>query len=223
MTWSMMSADVLYYAGCAYPVQGLGPGKRVGLWVRGCQRACPGCMAPELWEQSGPVALDVVAGELAPWLAAAQGLTISGGEPLDQAAALYKLVRMLRRARPQLEVLAYTGYLLEELARAGGEQMELVGELDMLIDGPYRQELPNSLLWRGSDNQRLHLLSARAKRHAWAQTAQWTEPRPMALRMLDSAHVLLLGIPRRGDLELLRRHLRERGNEVIPKATEPGA
>lgn len=217
-----MSADVLYYAGCAFPVQGLGPGKRVGLWLRGCRRACPGCMAPELWEQSHPVPLAEVAQELAPYLALGDGLTISGGEPFDQAPALLKLVRLLRADWPQLEVLCYSGYLFEELEAKGAAEAELLSELDLLLDGPYLQDLPNTLLWRGSDNQRLHLLSARAQRHAWATAALWPEPRPFAVCMLDSARVLLVGIPRRGDLETLRQHLRDRGNGVIPKAAEPG-
>jgi anaerobic ribonucleoside-triphosphate reductase activating protein len=218
-----MSADALYYAGCAYPVQGLGPGKRLGLWLRGCARACPGCMAPELWERSHPAALADVARDLAPWLGVAEGLTISGGEPFDQAEALLELLRLLRQAQPELEVLAYSGYELEELQAAGGAQAALLGELDMLLDGAYREELPGTLIWRGSDNQRLHLLTPRARRHAWAQTAPWPEPRPFAMRMLDSARCLLVGIPRRGDLELLRQHLRARGNGVIPMATEPDA
>lgn len=29
----------------------LGSGKRVGIWVCGCKRACKGCSNPELWDR----------------------------------------------------------------------------------------------------------------------------------------------------------------------------
>ena len=32
-----------------YPVQVLGPGNRIGIWVCGCARGCKGCSNPELW------------------------------------------------------------------------------------------------------------------------------------------------------------------------------
>lgn len=217
-----MSADVLFYAGSAFPAQGLGPGRRVALWVSGCTRACPGCMSPELWEQSRPVPVLDVVREVLPLLARADGLTISGGEPFDQADALLAAVRQLHAALPGLEVFMYTGYLLEDISAFGGMAVELLGEIDMLMDGPYRQDLPDTLIWRGSDNQRLHLLSARAQRHAWAVEAKWGDSRALGLRMLDSARCLLVGIPRRGSLEELREALRARGFGVIPKATEPG-
>jgi anaerobic ribonucleoside-triphosphate reductase activating protein len=215
-----MSTDVLYYAGSAFPVRGLGPGKRAVLWVSGCKRACPGCMSPELWEKSHPVPVVDVAREVLPLLEQADGLTISGGEPFYQAKALLNLVRRLRAALPELEVLLFTGYVIEEVNIPGSAAAALIGELDMLVDGPYRQDLPDTLIWRGSDNQRLHLLSARAQRHAWAVAGQWEGERTLALRMLDSARCLLVGIPRRGGLEALRETLRARGFGVIPKATE---
>jgi anaerobic ribonucleoside-triphosphate reductase activating protein len=123
---------------------------------------------------------------------------------------------------PDLEVLIYTGYLLEQINYPGSAAAALIGEIDILIDGPYRQELPDTLIWRGSDNQRLHLLSSRAQRYAWAIAGSWGSERALGVRMLDSARCLLVGIPRRGDLEDLRETLRARGFGVIPKATEPG-
>ena len=33
-----------------YPVKVLGPGKRIGIWLCGCDRECFGCSNPELWE-----------------------------------------------------------------------------------------------------------------------------------------------------------------------------
>lgn len=216
-----MSADVLYYAGSAFPALGLGPGRRVALWVRGCSQACPGCMSPELWEKAHLTPVAEIIRDVLPLLLRADGLTISGGEPLDQAPALLELVCGLRATVPELEVLVYTGYQIEHVQVPASAEAAFLGKIDMLIDGPYRQELPDTLIWRGSDNQRLHLLSARAQRHAWAVTAPWGGERALGVRMLDSARCLLVGIPRRGDLEELRETLRTRGFGVIPKATEP--
>lgn len=32
-----------------YPVEVLGPGKRIGIWFCGCSHSCKGCSNPELW------------------------------------------------------------------------------------------------------------------------------------------------------------------------------
>ena len=39
----------MYIARILYPVQVLGPGKRVGIWFVGCKHKCKGCSNPELW------------------------------------------------------------------------------------------------------------------------------------------------------------------------------
>ena len=40
----------MYIARILYPVEVLGPGKRIGIWFCGCPRRCEGCSNPELWE-----------------------------------------------------------------------------------------------------------------------------------------------------------------------------
>lgn len=88
-------------------------------------------------------------------------LTVSGGEPFDQAPALARLIDSVRKRRPIL-VTAYSGYTLEQLERQllPGSR-DLLDRLDLLIDGRYRRDLHDSLLWRGSSNQRIHNLSGR--------------------------------------------------------------
>ncbi len=154
----------LEYAGCAYPVEGLGPGKRLAMWVYGCRRRCDGCISPELQGPGERQPLDKVIADLLPWLPAADGLTISGGEPFNQASALATLIRALREER-DIEVLMYTGYLLEELQQRP-ETAGLLALVDLLVDGPFIQAAANTLQWRGSDNQRIHLLTPRAQQYA---------------------------------------------------------
>jgi anaerobic ribonucleoside-triphosphate reductase activating protein len=201
---------MLDWAGCAWPVEGLGPGRRVALWVRGCGIGCPGCMSQELWAGGQPVPVESVAAELAPLLKDADGLTISGGEPMDQAAGLLALITLLRRDC-DVEVMCYSGYKIEDLLRRE-DCLALLAELDMLIDGPYMQHLSNTLAWRGSDNQRLHLLSEHSKeRYGGMASVEWTEPRPLSLQLLGADSVRLIGIPKRGDLERYRETLAARG------------
>ena len=207
---------MLDYSGCAFPVEGLGPGKRLAMWVRGCPRRCAGCIATELREPGVPQPLETVVADLLPWLPAAEGLTISGGEPFEQAEALAALIAELR-ARRDIEVLVYTGCRLEELRQRGGGCAALLACIDLLIDGPFVQSLANTLQWRGSDNQRVHLLSARAARYAGHVDAPMPEQRPLQVQMLGAARFRIIGIPRRGDLDAYRAAMSARGLEVTPE------
>lgn len=132
----------------------LGPGTRAVLWVQGCTLACPGCVVPESWPARGaatPVA------ELVEWLVGlpVEGVTLTGGEPLQQAPALLRLVDETRRRR-DLGVVLYTGHRYEDV-----QGHPLLERVDLLIDGPYRQDLHADLLWRASRNQRLLHLTGR--------------------------------------------------------------
>jgi anaerobic ribonucleoside-triphosphate reductase activating protein len=90
-----------------------------------------------------------------------EGVTISGGEPFDQAPAL---VRFAHGVREQgLTTLVYTGRVIEDLLQSGPEgASELIHEIDILLDGPFVAErLARDLPWVGSDNQRIILTSNR--------------------------------------------------------------
>ena len=70
-----------------YPVTTLGPGDRVAVWVQGCSRHCFGCMSPELQSEAGiDVPVETIARSIADVIPPNTGLTISGGEPLEQSA-----------------------------------------------------------------------------------------------------------------------------------------
>ena len=206
----------LEYAGCAYPVEGLGPGKRLAMWVYGCARHCAGCISPELQPHGTPWPLAAVVADLLPCLPQADGLSISGGEPFEQAAALAELIRTLRAQR-DIEVLIYTGYLLEEL-RDRADAAALLALIDLLIDGPFLQAAANTLQWRGSDNQRVHLLSPRAQQYAGLLAQPMPEQRPLQVQMLSATRFRIIGIPRRGDIAAYRAAMAARGLEVKPEA-----
>ena len=66
---------------------------------------------------------------------------------------------MVLKERPELNVMVFTGYQVEDLTWP--ESQELLAHTDLLIDGPYRQELNDNQGLRGSSNQRLHFLTPR--------------------------------------------------------------
>lgn len=222
----MTSGSLLDYSDWAAPVVNLGPGKRLILWVRGCPLACPGCMTPELWDSAPPSShrpVAELAASLAPLLLPLDGLSISGGEPALQAAALTELIRLLRTmpGLEELEVLSYSGFTWEELQNMGPEVATYLSQLDLLVDGRYEQGASNNLQWRGSDNQRAHLLSQRAQKYAENADEVMPEPRPLQLQMLDAGRYRIIGIPKRGDLAAYRGAMSQVGLPVRPDIPRP--
>jgi anaerobic ribonucleoside-triphosphate reductase activating protein len=138
-----------------------GPGARAVLWVQGCSLGCPGCYNPRTHSVSGGEAVAVA--ELLARLVAlgdeVEGLTVSGGEPLQQRPALLELLRGVRR-ETALSVLVFTGFRWEEVQRMP-EADELLARIDVLIAGRYEAErhLARGLL--GSANKTVHLLTGR--------------------------------------------------------------
>jgi anaerobic ribonucleoside-triphosphate reductase activating protein len=134
-----------------------GPGIRFAVFTQGCGHGCAGCHNPKAQSFEGGklVSTDTLWQKIEdnPLLS---GITLTGGEPFEQAGAL---VELARRARAKgLTVWAYSGYLFEEL-KAGvpsADVAELLQEVDVLVDGPFKQELKSlDLRWRGSSNQRI--------------------------------------------------------------------
>jgi anaerobic ribonucleoside-triphosphate reductase activating protein len=142
----------------------LGPGARTVIWVQGCPLRCFGCLAPEALPLQGGKRVDTtaLAEQILAITPAVDGVTYSGGEPFSQSEGLLDLSERLRSARPNLSLMAFTGYTMRWLlARGEPAQKQLLDSLDLLIDGPYVQALHASLRWRGSTNQRLHRLTGR--------------------------------------------------------------
>ncbi|MFI1050109.1 4Fe-4S single cluster domain-containing protein [Streptomyces griseoruber] len=153
---------VLFVGRISESVRVLGPGTRAVVWVQGCPLRCPGCLSPEglPFEGGEPWAVDALAARLHALPAEVTGVTFSGGEPMAQAAALAALVDRMRAAR-DWSVMSYSGFTLERLRRGDAGRRELLARLDILVDGPFLAERQRPLLWRGSDNQRIHWLTDR--------------------------------------------------------------
>src|SRR5262249_40368896 len=88
-----------------------GPGARAVFGVKGCPLGCPGCdtpAPPPLAGGGGAPAAELFA-RLVALGGSVQGLTVSGGEPLQQRPALLALLRRVRR-ETNLSVLVFTGF-----------------------------------------------------------------------------------------------------------------
>lgn len=87
------------------------------------------------------------------------GITISGGEPFLQAGMLALTLNRVKSLRPELNVLAFTGYHFEDLVWE--QARDLLSHLDLLIDGEYIDSLNTGVGLRGSSNQRFIFLTDR--------------------------------------------------------------
>jgi anaerobic ribonucleoside-triphosphate reductase activating protein len=137
------------------------PGVRFVVWVQGCTRGCPGCFNQAFQPADGGA--DISPDELTDHVLATDGIdgvTLSGGEPFEQSGALARFAEGVRAH--ELSVMCYTGFTLEELrASTDKDTHALLSEVDILIDGPFVSRLRAGLPWRGSSNQRVHVLSER--------------------------------------------------------------
>lgn len=132
-----------------------GPGFRLSIYCAGCSHRCNGCHNPQSWEIGNGKEMDIE--ELmqvvkdSPW-----NVTLSGGDPFFQAEGFAELARRIK-AETSKTVWCYTGYTLEALVQENDPwKMELLRNIDVLVDGPYVQDLRDEQLrFRGSSNQRI--------------------------------------------------------------------
>lgn len=142
-----------------------GEGVRVSLFVSGCTHHCKDCFQPETWDFGyGRPYTSGTESQIIEMLSFpyCDGLSLLGGEPFepDNQRELVKLLRRVKKELSDKNVWCYTGYTLEELrgeSRARCEVTdEMLGFIDVLVDGEFRTELKDiRLSFRGSSNQRI--------------------------------------------------------------------
>lgn len=150
------------YLRITYPDIANGKGIRATLWLPGCTHNCIGCHNSwtanynqgKLFNVDTYIKLlNVLNNEYV------SGLTISGGDPLDQSDdvlnELYDIITKLKHdVNHDFDIWIYSGYYKEELTRES--QKKILKVCDVLVDGPYIQEKRNIMLpFRGSENQRI--------------------------------------------------------------------
>lgn len=184
----------------------LGPGRRSVVWVQGCRVHCEGCIVPESWSNRPGRLVDPV--DLANQLLSGNDadLTVSGGEPTEQATAVAALLSAARRSGRTTWV--YTGRVLEDLvAEADPGVLTMLAVTDVLVDGPFVQSLAGGVGYRGSRNQRVIRLTSAID----AELADGGRPGKIEIRLDGDDGLVLIGIPEPDVLPRIARGLAERG------------
>jgi len=128
--------------------------------LQGCSLACAGCFNTDTHSFKDKKLYQI--SEVFDWIANAQGtegLTVSGGEPLQQAAALLELLELVRQ-KTNLSVLVFTGFTYEE-AEILPQFNKLRTLVDVLIAGRYVAGMQTRSSFLGSTNKTIHYLSDR--------------------------------------------------------------
>ena len=137
-----------------------GEGVRCSLYVSGCLFACEGCFNEAAWsfrygQPYSPGLEDQILTDLGH--ESVQGLSLLGGEPFLNTSVCLRVTRRLRAEHGRRkDVWAWSGYTFEQLLAASADQVALLHELDVLVDGPFTlAERDLTLAFRGSRNQRV--------------------------------------------------------------------
>lgn len=198
------------------PITVLGAGRRVALWVQGCELACRGCASVDTWDrtQGSMSDPDSLAASLASEVLChgLDGLTITGGEPLDQSAPLARLVGTLRahllaqETSTDFDVLLFSGYPAKSARKRAGD---LWGLLDAVVCGPYQRSSPSGLPLLASSNQEmLPLTDLGRSRYPLTDETQRIQV------VSDGDTLTMVGLPRTGELDLFVSRLAARGVEL---------
>lgn len=180
------------------------------LLLQGCSHLkCPGCTSLHTHDPSG--GRRVSTEQVLAWIQAMPhvgGLTISGGEPSDQAVSLVTLLQGFRIAHPNAEVVLYSALLWPRLQR---QHAALISLCDVVVAGPYVASLPPTPL-AGSSNQTVHLLTPLAKQ-LYAGWRSWPLHRVQLGNTASADKVVMVGIPSRAMTS----------NQTIPTLTSTGS
>lgn len=127
-----------------------GEGVRCSLYVSGCLFACPGCYnkvaqnfhygKPYTQELEDQIIADLGEDYV-------QGLTLLGGEPFLNTDVCLKLVRRIRKEYGDIkDIWSWSGYTWDELLLDSEDKLELLHNIDILVDGRFREDLKDLTL-----------------------------------------------------------------------------
>jgi anaerobic ribonucleoside-triphosphate reductase activating protein len=122
----------------------------VVIWFQGCTIGCDGCISKHTWKFSNKYKKDL--NEVMKTLINFENpnITISGGEPFDQADSLYILLKGIREHFS--DILVYSGYSYEYLE---ANYKHILNLIDVLIDSPFIDSMPSLKAYKGSKNQNM--------------------------------------------------------------------
>lgn len=145
-----------------------GEGVRISLFVSGCTHRCKNCFNEIAWDFSYGAPFDEgIQNQILTELGSSfiAGISLLGGEPLEpqNQTALYPFIKKVKEKYPDKTIWCYTGFVLDEKTGVLREKHKntevtkaLISLFDVLVDGPYVEELHDiRLKFRGSSNQRV--------------------------------------------------------------------
>jgi anaerobic ribonucleoside-triphosphate reductase activating protein len=167
-----------------------GPGVRSVVYFQGCDLGCAGCWNPATHAFVGAErSIDDVATQIL-GVVGIEGVTFSGGEPMQQAPALFALISILKARRPDLSIGMYSGYTEREL-NASAIWRAVCEHLDFAVLGRFVAAKPSSLPLRTSANQILRLFSGRYREEDF-------QPQECEVQITEDGLVQITGFPLAG-------------------------
>lgn len=164
--------DLVRYAGIKENDVIDGEGICVSFWTQGCPFCCKNCHNPSTWDYDGGIQekYSVVRRKIIEALYAngiPRNFSILGGEPL-RWGNLVLVSQIIKEVKDSIsdsdwehrtykrfkgKIYLWTGFTWENMTEL---QRSIVSEVDVLIDGQYKDELRDiTLFLRGSKNQRV--------------------------------------------------------------------
>ena len=140
-----------------------GPGLRFVLWTQGCLKGCKNCFNPETWstdlyKELSPTQIFELIKNFE-----VEGVTISGGDPLEQEDDLLELLFLLKEIKLRKGIILFSGFSRNEI-RENPIREKCLSYIDVLIDGRYVEELKVESSLRGSSNQEFYFFSDKISR-----------------------------------------------------------
>ena len=140
-----------------------GPGNRFVLWTQGCSKGCSQCFNPETWstvtyKEYSPIELFQIIKNFE-----VDGITISGGDPLEQEDELLELLMLLSTIGFKKGIILFSGFTRAEIS-SNYIREQCLRYIDVLIDGRYEKNLKLDFSLRGSSNQEFYFFSDKISR-----------------------------------------------------------
>jgi anaerobic ribonucleoside-triphosphate reductase activating protein len=190
-----------------YPIYNLGEGRRIGIWVQGCNLVCEGCVSQTLWNKKGGDSISLL--EIFNWVYSKRnefdGITITGGEPFQQYEQLITFLHLIK-TKTKLNIQCFSGYYLQELKDIYPDLLFLK-YIDVLVDGRYIKEQHDDANLIGSSNQTIYNIVE----NQVSVSKVISTSKKISLLIDKESQIYMTGIPRKGELDSLCEDLLEVG------------
>jgi anaerobic ribonucleoside-triphosphate reductase activating protein len=140
-----------------------GPGTRFTIWVQGCSIHCEQCSNKDTWEfrtDKKSIGISYTIDDLTSYIIESKstGLTITGGEPLDQFDSTLELCKQIFKHK---NIFLCSGYTYEVIKKSSMKQ--ILETIDIICAGPFDYKQKCQSQWKGSSNQEVIYLTDRGK------------------------------------------------------------